>query len=364
MYTQLHHAWDSLVQISVGMLLIFVGLVGRKLWLKEKWTFHAHLRVPNLIQAFVQSSILIFMSLYSPYVTQYAPLILAQIAFAFGVDFLVSIARYRSYRFGFSVLPIVLSTNLFIWFQPRLIALQFVMVMLGVLSKHYIQHTLNGQRSHVFNPSGIGMFAGALFLLFMGNEYSWFNYLTGSYNVARPDIFLWILLMGCISQITGGIFLISLGAALTLFTLCNLTEILIGVPMTNQWIDPAVLVGITLLITDPTTTPKTPWGRFLFGCTYGIGILVSYGMLSYFRSPGYFAKILPVPFLNLLAPSFDRIPALFHLRGREQWVEKTWVQAAVYILVLLILLPSANRPRQPSLLGSLGGTRWSVANRR
>ncbi len=56
-----------------------------------------------------------------------------------------------------------------------------------------------------------------------------------------------------------------------------------------------------------------------------MGILTAYAMLSFFRAPGYFAKILPVPFLNVIAASFDRIPvpafARGNLRFSARWEE-------------------------------------------
>lgn len=363
MYAHLQPAALTTIKVFVTLVLILIGLVLYKVKTKARWKLIWDFRVGHLIQTCVQSSILLFMNLYSPYIKAYAPLIPVQIIFGFLIDFLISIARYGSYRVGFSALPIILSINLFIWFQPELISFQFLMIVLAFLSKHYLLRDKKGERKHIFNPSAVGMFFGSLFLIYFGHEYSWLNAISGSYNVSRPEIFFWILAMGALSQFAGQVFTISFGAVLTLFSVCHLSEWLTGVPMTNQWIDPAVLVGVTLLITDPVTTPKTAWGRFVFGCTYGLAILATYGMLSYFREPGYFAKILPVPFLNYFAHYFDRLraPMLVH---RLQISERIWMQASVYLLVLLILLPSASRPRQPSVLGALGGKRWSLANKR
>lgn len=364
MYTQQRLISANVMEVFVTLMLILLGLVVYKIKTKQVWTFHWDFRVAHLIQTCVQSSILLFMSLYSPYIKAFVPYIPIQILFGFIIDFLISIARYRSYRVGLSALPIVMSINLFIWFQPELLSFQFLMITLAFLSKHYFLRRAVGERVHIFNPSAFGMFFGSLFLIYFGHEYSWLNALSGSYNASRPEIFYWILAMGALSQIAGQVFAISFGAVLTLFSFCYLSEWLIGIPLTNQWIDPAVLVGVTLLITDPVTTPKTNWGRFLFGCTYGLAILAAYGALSYFREPGYFAKILSVPIMNYLAPYFDRLRSPSIIKAWPLLAEKLWLQASMYVLIMLILLPSASRPREPSILGALGGKRWSQAYKR
>ena len=348
------------------LVLLFVLLLLYKLSFGQKWDFALNLRVPNLIQACVQSSIYVFMSQFSPGVGNYAPLIFYQIFFAFVFDFLLSLLVYKNYRFGFSILPIVLSINLFIWFRPQYFYLQLAMVALAIYSKHIIVRNIAGRQSHVFNPSGIAMALGAVFILFSGSirQYVFIDEIIVSYNSSRPYIFLFILFVGSISQWVGRIVLISLGAVVTLFSLSSLCELITGLPAINHWIDPSVMVGVTLLVTDPATSPKKNWGKFLFGCCYGLGILFGYGVLSRFQLPGYYAKILALPFLNLLAPFIDRIKFPFVPSTRAQRFYHPGVQGLLYVAVFLALLPTVHGPRQKSYLGALGGAAWAAKHGR
>ena len=337
----------------------FLVLVARKLRSQQSWTFNWNVRVPNLVQACVQSSIYVYMSFHSQWIGEYAPWIAYQLCFAFLLDVLISLWKHGEYRIGFSVFPIVFSTNLFIWFRPEFFYLQLVMISVGVLSKHAITRVVNGQRSHIFNPSVVGMLFGTFWVLSFGTHYAYFSELVYSYNYSRPGIFLHILLAGSISQWIGKIVPVSAGAVLTLFALDHAVLGAFGIPLTNQWIDPSVMVGVTLLVTDPATTPKTNWGKFLFGICYGLSILTAYGVLCYFQLVGYHAKILAVPLLNWFAPRFDR------LRSPFNWKPSQIHQSVAYVLMFAAFLKISYPERSRfSALGLLGGAQWAWRNRR
>lgn len=355
--TEIIHAANLLLLSLLALLLI------RKRFTGEAWSATVRLRIPNLIQACVQGSIYLYMSRFTDHVGNFAPLIAYQLFFAFTLDLLVSLFLHRNIRLGFSVLPIVLSINLFIWFKPAYFHAQLFMVTLGVLCKHLIVRSVGGQPTHVFNPSGIAMFIGSVMALAMGpHRYLQLDEIIHSYTSSRPYIFLVILFMGSVSQWVGNVALISMGAVLALFSATQASLALSGLPATNQWIDPAVFVGVTLLITDPMTSPRRNLSKFLFGVAYGLGIMISYGILSYFQLPGYFAKILPVPVLNILAPWFDRIRPVFGLPGAAKFA-RPWLLGLVHVLIFISLLPYLPSRRQ-SLLGSLGGVEWSKKMRR
>jgi hypothetical protein len=67
-----------------------------------------------------------------------APLVLAQLLFAYGFDMLLGFVRRGSYRLGFGTVPINGSTNLFLWFKPEWYYWQFVMVAVGFLAKEFM----------------------------------------------------------------------------------------------------------------------------------------------------------------------------------------------------------------------------------
>jgi hypothetical protein len=83
-----------------------------------------------------------------------------------------------------------------------------------------------------------------------------------------------------------------------------------GVPyFVDSEIPSAVFLGLHLLVTDPSTSPRTPLGRLIFGVSYGIGVFGLYGILSGLGLPTFYDKLMCVPLLNLLVPSIDRFVA-------------------------------------------------------
>ena len=61
-----------------------------------------------------------------------------------------------------------------------------------------------------------------------------------------------------------------------------------------------------LLVTDPSTSPRTPLGRVIFGVSYGLGVFGLYSLLGSMGMPTFYDKLLCVPILNLLVPAIDR----------------------------------------------------------
>ena len=60
-----------------------------------------------------------------------APLIAAQLLFAYAFDMLLNWSRRDTYTLGFGPFPIILSTNLFLWFRAEWFYLQFPMIAVG-----------------------------------------------------------------------------------------------------------------------------------------------------------------------------------------------------------------------------------------
>ena len=69
----------------------------------------------------------------------------------------------------------------------------------------------------------------------------------------------------------------------------------------------AAFLGLLLLMTDPSTSPRTNVGRTLFGLGYGAGYVVAFEVLGKMGAPELYAKLYPVPILNLTVQALDRI---------------------------------------------------------
>jgi hypothetical protein len=69
----------------------------------------------------------------------------------------------------------------------------------------------------------------------------------------------------------------------------------------------AVFLGMTLLFTDPATSPRTELGRLMYGVLYGLTTCLLYSLLIRAGMPGFYDKLLQVPLLNLSAGLLDRL---------------------------------------------------------
>jgi hypothetical protein len=117
----------------------------------------------HYVQACVQACLYGYWGWYWRPIYEQLPLIVAQLIFVFAFDALFSWSRGRVWRFASGPAPIVLSTNLFIWFRDDWFYLQWGMIVAGLLGKEFIKWQKDGRRTHVLNPSGFGLLvAGAL----------------------------------------------------------------------------------------------------------------------------------------------------------------------------------------------------------
>jgi hypothetical protein len=114
---------------------------------------------------------------------------------------------------------------------------------------------------------------------------------------------------------------VTASAAVTLFALSAISSAVTGVPyFVDAEIPTAVFLGMHLLVTDPSTSPRLPLGRVLFGVAYGCCVFGLYALLSALGVPTFYDKLLAVPLLNLLVPAIDRVVAGI---GERRWV--TWL---------------------------------------
>ena len=65
----------------------------------------------------------------------FAPLLAAQLCFAYAFDILLAWTRRQPFSMGFGPVPIVFSTNLFLWFTDDWFAFQFLLIAVGFLGK-------------------------------------------------------------------------------------------------------------------------------------------------------------------------------------------------------------------------------------
>ena len=94
-------------------------------------TFEVALRPQHYLQACLQGSLILYWGFYWREVYHAAPLIVAQLLFAYGFDSLLSWTHRRKFALGFGPFPIIFSLTLFFWFKDPWFYWQFVMVAIG-----------------------------------------------------------------------------------------------------------------------------------------------------------------------------------------------------------------------------------------
>ena len=147
-----------------------------------------------------------------------------------------------------------------------------------------------------------------------------------------PHIYLFLFLVGLVVMYFFSITLVAASAAATLFAASALYSSVTGVPyFLDSEIPPAVFLGLHLLVTDPSTSPRTPLGRTIFGVLYGLGVFGLYSLLGAIGAPTFYDKLLCVPLLNLSVPWIDRAvraigprPILSGSVWTDRWGAATW----------------------------------------
>ena len=280
-------------------------------------------------QHYIQASVQIVLYCYWGYwwqvdgmrpMLQQAPLVLAQFCYLYAFDALWSWSRGRAWRFSSGPMPIVLSTNLFIWFRDDWFVWQFAMITAGLLGKEFLRWTKDGQKTHIFNPSGFGLACAATVLIVTGTtDLTWAKPLSTTLEVQH--IFVVLFVLGLVVQYCFAVTLMTFAAALAMI-IGNLlyTEITGVYLFASTNLPAAAFLGLLLLMTDPSTSPRTNVGRTIFGLGYGIGYIVMFELLGRIGAPELYAKLYPVPILNCTVQMLDR----FATRGRIGRLNERW----------------------------------------
>lgn len=274
------------------------------------------LRKQHYLQACAQGSVLLYWGWYWRPVYDSAPLILAQLLFAYGFDMLLSWSRRDTYVLGFGPFPVIFSINLFLWFKPDWFYLQFLLVALGFAAKDLIRWSKDGRHAHIFNPSSFPLAVFSLALLATGT-----TALTRGQEIATtqfypPHMYLVLFLVGLPGQFFFGVTTMTMAAVLTTYVAGLLYYLATGVYFFyDSYIPIAVFLGMHLLFTDPSTSPRTETGRLMFGASYGLSTMALYALLGWAGMPTFYDKLLQVPVLNLSIKLLDRAAGSRLLRG-------------------------------------------------
>ena len=265
------------------------------------------LRKQHYLQACAHLSILIYWGWYWHQVYDAAPLIAAQLVFAYALDALLSWSRRDTYTFGFGPFPIIFSTNLFLWFKSDWFYLQFLLVAVGFAAKELIRWNKDGRRVHIFNPSSFPLALFSLALLLTGStRISWGPEIAAT-QFNPPHIYLLIFLVALPGQFLFGVASMTLSAVATIYAFCLTYFLATGSRYFLELPFPiAIFLAMHLLFTDPSTSPRTELGRLMFGVLYASSVLALYALLDWLGLPTFYDKLLAVPLLNLSIQGIDK----------------------------------------------------------
>jgi hypothetical protein len=292
-----------------AVLLAWNGvLLASALHQRRRFTLAIVLRKQHYVQACAHTSILLYWGWYWRTVYESAPLIVAQILFAYAFDLLLTWSRRDTATLGFGPFPIVLSTNLFLWFRPDWFYLQFLMIALGFAGKEFIRWNRDGRRTHVFNPSAFTLTVFSLALIATGaSDITWGQDIAIT-QFYPPHMYVFLFLVALPGQFLFGVTTMTMSAVLTTYLFGLGYYALTGTYyFYDSYIPIAVFLGMHLLFTDPSTAPRTDLGRMIFGVLYGISTVALYGLLGMAGLPPFYDKLLQVPLLNLSIKSIDRV---------------------------------------------------------
>lgn len=265
------------------------------------------LRRQHYIQACLQLLLYAYWGWYWRAVYDYGFLLLAQIVFGVGFDALLNWSRGRRAVLGFGIMPIILSTNVFIWFKDDWYVFQFAMIALGYMGKGLITWERDGQKTHIFNPSGFALSVVSIILITTGNTGMTWGVEIAETLFRPPNIYVLIFLLGVVVQALFSVTAMTLAAVSVVFGFGAIYALVTGAYFyIDTGIPIAVFLGMFLLVTDPSTSPKTEAGRLVFGAMYGVTVLFFYWLLERFGMPSFYDKLLGIPLCNLSVQALDK----------------------------------------------------------
>lgn len=314
--------WGAALVLLVWLTALAFRLAERG----EGRRFESLLRPQHYIQACIHSSVYLYWGYYWRPVYEYFPLLFSQIVFAYVFDMLLSWSRREEYKLGFGPFPIIFSTNLFLWFRDDWFYLQFLMIGVGFLGKELIKWEREGKRVHIFNPSALALGLFSLVLIATGRtDITWGPEIASTLTLA-PYMYAWLFATGLIVMYFFKITLVAATAAIVLFGGSAIYFAITGVPyFIDSDIPAAVFLGLHLLVTDPSTSPRTPPGKLLFGALYGMGVFALYALLGAAGAPTFYDKLLCVPLLNLSVRAIDVGVARLRDKPIWQWLPFDWI---------------------------------------
>ncbi|MDP2496738.1 MAG: hypothetical protein Q8W44_01980 [Candidatus Palauibacterales bacterium] len=300
-------AW-SFLSAAAGLVLWAGGLFVRARREGRRFTLSVDLYKHHWLQGLTQLAIILYWGWHVRFVYAFLPFMLAQILFAYGVHGLLDWSRREHHSLGAGPIPIILSINLFLWFRPEWFYWQFALILVGYLAKEFIRWERGGRSRHIFNPSSFPLAVASIVLLALGATDATFGTAIAQTQYNPPRMYLFIFLVSIPVQVIFGVARVTLAAVVTILAVSyGYFEVTGTYLFYDAFITVPVFLGAHLLITDPSTSPRSESGLLGFGVLYGLAVLGIYWVLAGLGLPRFYDKLLPVPILNLMVRGIDGV---------------------------------------------------------
>jgi hypothetical protein len=307
-------------------LLAWSGLLFGVLRRGQKVALEIVVRRQHYLQACQQGAIILYWGYYWREVYHAAPLIAAQLLFAYGFDSLLAWTHRRRFMLGFGPFPIIFSINLFLWFKDDWFYLQFAMVALGFLAKEFLRWTRDGVNTHIFNPSSFPLAVASALLLLTNTSQTTWGFEVATTQFYPPHMYLAIFLFAMPGQYVFGVTTMTMSAVVTTFVFSAVYYGATGAYFfSDSHVPIAVFLGMHLLFTDPSTSPRTELGRIVYGVLYVLTTCLLFSLLIRAGMPGFYDKLLQVPLLNLSAGLLDRMAPALRVRSAGGPHSQRWL---------------------------------------
>jgi hypothetical protein len=192
------------------------------------------------------------------------------------------------------------------------------MIAVAFTAKEFIRWDKGGRRVHIFNPSAFALAVFSLGLIVVGrSDITWGHEVANTLMYA-PQMYLFIFLIGLPGQLFFGVTTMTMSAVVAMYAFGLIYFAITGTFFFfDSYIPIAVFLGMHLLFTDPSTSPRTDLGRIVFGAMYALSVVLLYELLGRAGAPTFYDKLLAVPIMNLTVKLIDRLAASGALRRFE-----------------------------------------------
>ncbi len=322
----------------IPLTLIFSSLF---LYLKNYYLkIGFRVRANHIVQPLCAAVIYLYWGQGFPEAYNHLIHLIPQFLFAYLLKFNLAYIRKKEFVFDFGPIPIVFSLNFFMWFPNEKFYLYYLLIALALVTKEFICWKKKAEPNHVFNPSAIALVTFIIFLILTNSHSLTLSQLVANSLNQAPYMYEVLFFLGIFINFFIPMLWVTFGAVFIMSCLHFIPLLFFNYTDPGTPFDVSIFLGMTLLITDPSTTPKSPLSRFLFGVAYGLSVQFAGLMLSYIGSPTHYDKLLFAPLLNLAVPWFDKVG--MDLKTKFSWTHLNLNKihtVVLYSILFFLILP-------------------------